>query len=155
GTKQGSSDRNASARALWALSIARKAAFSVPDDTFNKAITFVQTSFTAARENDYDGKAMLSHALSAAGRGDFTYSNRLYRSRTSLSARALAYLSLTFVELDRKEIARELLDLLAPKLAALGDAQPLPAGGNKNPASLSRSEGAEVQALYLHALNAV
>src|SRR6185436_951144 len=96
--------------------LARKAAFAVPDDAFNKAITFAQSAFTTARENDYDGKALLLHALSAAGRGDFAYANRLYRSRTSLSPTALAYLSLAFVEMDRKEIARELLDLLAPKL---------------------------------------
>ncbi len=117
GTKQGSSDRNASARALWSLSLARKSGFAVPDDAFNKSITFIQTAFTAARENDYDGKAMLLHSLSAAGRGDFAYANRLHRSRPSLSPMALAYLALAFVEMDRKEIAKELLDLLAPKLA--------------------------------------
>jgi len=118
GTKQGSSDRNSSARGLWSLALARKAGFAVPDDAFNKSITFVQTAFTAARENDYDGKSMLLHSLSAAGRGDFAYANRLHRSRPSLSPTALAYLALAFVEMDRKEIAKELLDLLGPKLAS-------------------------------------
>ncbi len=129
GTKQGSSDRNSSARGLWALSLARKAGFAVPDDAFNKAITFVQTAFTAARENDYDGKAMLLHSLSTAGRGDFAYANRLHRSRPSLSPTALAYLALAFVEMDRKEIAKELLDLLAPKLASEDTLQRQRSGG--------------------------
>lgn len=157
GAKQGSSDRNATARALWALSLARKAAFAVPDDAFNKAITFAQSAFTTARENDYDGKALLLHALSAAGRGDFAYANRLYRSRTSLSRTALAYLSLAFVEMDRKEIARELLDLLAPKLAEVARIETANGSVGRAAPAGPRPQGvppAEVQALYLHGLNA-
>jgi uncharacterized protein YfaS (alpha-2-macroglobulin family)/tetratricopeptide (TPR) repeat protein len=147
GTKQGSSDRAASARALWALALARKSGFAVPEAAFNNGITFVQSAFTAARENDYDGKTQLLHTLSATGRGDFGYANRLYRSRTSLNARSLAYLALAFVEMDRKEIAREVLDLLGPKLSG-GEAARTPGSGG-------RGELAEVQSLYLLGLDAV
>jgi tetratricopeptide (TPR) repeat protein len=156
GTKQGSSDRQSSARGLWALSLARKSGFAVPDDAFNNAVTFLQTAFTAARENDYEGKALLLHSLSTAGRGDFAYANRLYRSRASLSLPALSYLSLAFVELDRKEIAKELLDLLAPNLAGALRTESTEGG---RPAVATRrpitAPSTEVQALYLYGLNAV
>ena len=70
----------------------------------------------AATDNsDYESKAILFHALSAAGQGDFAVANRLYRDRPSLSAAALAYLALAFVEMDRKATAGELLALLGQK----------------------------------------
>ena len=51
-------------------------------------------------------------ALASAGRGDFAVANRLHRTRSSLSAAALAYLALAFAEMDRKATAAELIEVL-------------------------------------------
>jgi len=162
---KGKSDRESSARALWAISLARKAGFHVPEETFTKAVANVQAAFTAAGETDYRGKSILLFALTASGKDDFAYANRLYRSRPSLSADALVYLALTFVEMDRQEIARELLDLAAGKLPAIKPpAQAaVPADGPAaiKPAPEFAGVGlpsigdAEVRALYLLALQQI
>ena len=108
----GASDRYASARAVWALGLARAAGYTVPDDGFHKALGYVRNQAAAVANSDYDSKAILLHALSVAGQGDFALANRLYRDRPSLSPAALAYLALAFVEMDRKPTAGELLGLL-------------------------------------------
>ena len=45
----------------------------------------VQNQIAAAADNDYESKAILLHALSTAGQGDFALANRLYRERPQLS----------------------------------------------------------------------
>ncbi|HIA19557.1 MAG TPA: hypothetical protein EYN70_09110, partial [Planctomycetaceae bacterium] len=55
------------------------------------------------------------HSLVAAGAADFPLANQLYRNRQSLSATALAHLSLAFAGMDRKQTAAELLTLLNQK----------------------------------------
>ena len=106
------SDRYASARAVWALSLARRAGHLVPDDCHAKATQYLASQVAATAGNDLESKAILLHALYQAGRGDFPLANRLYRERPSLSNSALLYLALTFVEMDRKETAGELLALV-------------------------------------------
>lgn len=101
-----------SARAVWAISMARKAGYKLADADFDRACNYLQTQIAATSETDFESKAVLLHALSAAGQGDFTLANRLYRNRTSLSNAALAYLVLAFVEMDRKPTAQELLTVL-------------------------------------------
>src|SRR5690606_15907418 len=63
----------------------------------------------------YETRAVLLHALSEAGQGDFTLANRLYRNRPALSNAALAHLSLALVAMDRKSMASELLGTLAER----------------------------------------
>ena len=109
----GASQRYATARALWALSLARKAGYSVPDQQYQKALGLVSTQISAVADNDYESKAILLHAMATAGRGDFALANRLHRERLHLSTAALAYLAMTFAEMDRKPMANELLDVLA------------------------------------------
>ncbi len=106
-------DRYATSRALWALSLARKAGYHVPDQQFQKALGLVQNQIAAVADNDYESKAILLHALSTAGRGDFALANRLHRERQRLSTGALAYLAMAFAEMNRKPMADELLDVLA------------------------------------------
>ena len=81
----GASERYATSRALWALSLARKAGYNVPDDQFQKAVGLAQKQIAAVADNDYESKAILLHALSTAGQGDFALANRLHRERLQLS----------------------------------------------------------------------
>ena len=101
--------------ALWALSLARKAGYNVPDEQLQKAVGLARRQITAAADNDYESKAILLHALSTAGQGDFALANRLHRERLQLSAAALANLALALAEMDRKPMAGELLDVLAKR----------------------------------------
>jgi len=101
-----------SARALWALSLARAAGYRLTDEAYDKAVNFVKTQLAQSPVADYETKAVLLHALTVAGHGDFPLANALYRNRPSLSPAALAYLALTFAEMDRKQTAGELLTLL-------------------------------------------
>jgi hypothetical protein len=114
-TGGGASERFTSARVVWALVLAKRAGYSVPQDNYVKALVYLQNQMVAAAESDYDGKAVLLHALAAASQGDFALANRLYRNRPALSAGALAYLALAFVEMDRKPTAAELVELLGQK----------------------------------------
>jgi len=111
----GNSERYGSARIVWALSLAKKAGYTVPEDSFNKALVYLQNQVAATSESDYESKAILLHALSAAGRGDFALANRLYRNRPALSAAALLHLTLAFAEMDRKQTAAELIDVVAQR----------------------------------------
>ncbi len=67
----------------------------------------------ATNSADYESKAVLLHALTIAGKNDFTLANRLYRSRPSLSPASLLYVALTFAEMDRDATAKELLAAVA------------------------------------------
>ena len=111
----GNSDRYASARALWSLALARKAAYRVADDNFDKAVSFLKSQMATTDSDDYESKAVLLYALTVAGEEDFTLANRLYRSRPVLSPAALLYTSLIFAEMDRASTAKELLDAVAQK----------------------------------------
>jgi len=111
--RRGGSRRYGTARIVWALSLAKKAGYTVPEDTYNKALGYLRNQVAATPNSDYESKAILLHALSVAGQGDFALANRLYRERPALSNAALVYLALAFAEMDRDPTAKELLDLLA------------------------------------------
>lgn len=112
GEKAGS-DRYNSARVVWALALAKGAGYRITDEIYNKALTYLQTQLSQARVNDYETRAVLVQALASAGQGDFNLANQLYRNRPALTPAALAHLALAFAEMDRKQTAGELLDLLA------------------------------------------
>jgi len=100
---------------VWALGQAKRKGFVVPDKTIEAAGGYLQKAFASSRQTDNEGKAVILHALSFVDNADFTYANRLYRERNSLSEAALAYLTLTLHELDRPAIAGEVLDVLLAK----------------------------------------
>jgi tetratricopeptide (TPR) repeat protein len=144
--RTGSSHRYASARVVWALSLARAAGYTVPADQFAKAQSYLQSQSAATAETDYETKAVLLHALTAAGQADFAVANRLFRNRPTLSNAALAYLALALAGMDRKPMASELLDLLAQR--ALD-----PVADRRLHASVAWNEAAaEVRALFCLAL---
>ena len=105
-------DSLSSARALWAISAAREAGYEVNQKTMDRAIASIQQELGQASVNDYELKSVLLHALTVAGKSDFTLANQLYRNRNSLSAAALSYLALTFAEMDRKNTATEIVEVL-------------------------------------------
>ncbi|MBN2531685.1 MAG: tetratricopeptide repeat protein [Spirochaetales bacterium] len=103
------------AQAYWALVFARKAGIEVEERTIKQAKEFLQKNYTTLPQNDNDLKAEVLHALSLTGDADYTFVNRLYRSRNELSEAALAFTALTLNQLSKPEIARELLALLDAK----------------------------------------
>ena len=112
GTPGAGSNRYASCRIVWALTLVRQAGYVVPDDAYNKALGYLRNQVAATDNADYESKAILLHALAVAGQGDFAMANRLYRDRNYLSSAALAQLALSFAAMDRKATAKEILDLL-------------------------------------------
>ena len=108
-------DRYGTARVVWAMSLARSAGYTVPDDGFQKAVAFLRDQVAKIDHGDYESQAILLHGLTTAGWGDFALANRLYRSRPSLSSAALAHLALAFAAMHRKATAEELLALLAER----------------------------------------
>ncbi|MCL4190378.1 MAG: tetratricopeptide repeat protein, partial [Thermoguttaceae bacterium] len=137
-------DPYTSARSVWALSLARKAGYVVPDEAFDKAIQSLGEQAAATDNSDHETKAILLHALASAGQGDFAVANRLYRDRPSLTTAALLHLALAFVEMDRQPVAAELIELVARR--------PL----DDSPAeSASHHSPAELRALHALALQAV
>lgn len=149
--KAAASNRYTSSRMVWALSLARKAGYRVPDDAFEKALAYLSGQVAATADSDYESKAILLQGLSAAGRGDFTLANRLYRNRPALSNAALAHLAYALVDMDRLPMAGEILDVLAKRNL---DAALSRRAGEMG--SLSWSEAsAEIRALYLLSLEKV
>ncbi len=145
-----SADPFVSARILWALSDARDAGYSVPDDSFAQAVNFTRNALSQSPNDTYEIRAVLVHALATAGQGDFAQANRLFRERQSLSAAGLAYASLTFAEMDRLEIARQLLDVVSQRNLIRDANQDGP------DSRLSWQQGpTEVRALYALALQRV
>ncbi len=147
----GQSNRYGSARAAWALSLAKKAGYTVPDDAFNKALGYLRNQVAATSDSDYESKAILLFGLAAADRGDFALANRLYRNRPALSDAALVHLALAFAAMDRDSLASELLTLLGER--KLGQA-PSRRGDAKGVLPWSHAE-AEVRALCALALQEV
>lgn len=140
----GTSDRYTTARAFWALTLARRAGYTVADAVYDAAAQYVAGQVAATAETDFDSKAVLLHALATAGRGDFTLANRLHRNRPALSNAALAYLAAALVHMERPQMAGEVLELLFERNLLA----PQPAGEGSTSASWSQSP-LEVRAIAL------
>jgi tetratricopeptide (TPR) repeat protein len=109
------SDPLTSARALWALSTAAPLGLLTDPSVADRAVTYVEQEFAKLDASDLDGRAALLHALSTRGRAAFEQANRLNRDRQNLPDSALAYLALTFANLDRANLGAEVLDILGPR----------------------------------------
>lgn len=143
-------DRYLSSRVVWALATARRAGFTVPADTFNKAVQFLKTQFTRSNTADREGQAILLHGLAEAKAADFSFANRLYRERNNLSPSGLLHLALVLIRMDRKEKAADLLNLVDISIDRK----------RANRAAIAKvipwmRSGVELRALYLLALQAV
>ncbi|NQU22736.1 MAG: tetratricopeptide repeat protein, partial [Candidatus Nealsonbacteria bacterium] len=150
------SQRYGTCRVVWAMSLAKDAGYTVPDDSFNKALDYLRKQVPATANSDYESKAILLHALSTAGQGDFALANRLYRSRPALSTSALAYLALAFAEMDRGPTTQEVLTLLGERNLDTGGSSTATATERGGSACLPWSHSpAEIRALYALGLQEV
>jgi alpha-2-macroglobulin len=144
--------RYTTARVYWALTLATKSGYKVADDILGKARGYLQGQLAALAETDYEARAVLLHALSVAGQGDYALANRLHRNKAALSPTALVYTALAFAEMDRKPVANELLAALNNE-AALVDL-PTRRGSPRGILPWSAS-GIELRALQALALSKI
>ena len=107
------------ARAFWALIEARNAGIAVNKGTLDLTADFLLKQLQGLDANDNDNRAIVLHALSTDKRADYAACNRIYRDRNSLGSATLAYLARAFFNIDRKEIAAELVGILETKAAPL------------------------------------
>jgi alpha-2-macroglobulin len=154
GGQAAKSDQFLSSRAAWALAAARRAGFAVPADAFEKAIAYLSTSLASARPSQRDAQAVLFHALTECGKGDFAIGNRLYRDRNHLSVPSLLHVALALARLDRKEMAGELLNLVKIDVERAAAAQAADDASILKAAPVIRS-GVELRAIYLLALEEI
>lgn len=141
------SDPRTSARAFWALCLARAAGYGVAQPTMDRATAFLNQAITRAPAEDNEIRAVLVHALAQQKQADFALLNRLHRERQNLSLEGKLYLTLALAAMDRKPMAEEVLHLIDPAVLAEGKPQDRVAWGTLSPA--------EAHALYALALEAV
>ena len=110
------SDRLTSAAVFWALASTEPLGLLTDVKAADKAVAWLNQAATSSSTNarDLDARANLLHALSTRRAATFELANSLNRERQSLSNQALAYLALTFANLDRPELAGEILGILIP-----------------------------------------
>ncbi len=109
------SDRMTTSRVVWSLSSA-EALGLVPDPSAqNKATTWLLQEFAKIEGGDNETRATILHALSTAKKAPFEQANALNRVRQGLSNVSLAYLAMTFANLDRATIGDEILNVLIPR----------------------------------------
>ena len=113
-------DRYASARCLWALGTAKAAGYKIPDETYDKGISYLQSQLAAVADDDLEGKAILLHALAETEHGDFSLANRLYRGRATISPAGAAYLALALAKMDHVPLAADLLANWKPAVRKVG-----------------------------------
>ena len=113
-----SSDRATSARAAWALATAGPLGL-LPDNTArDKAAAYLRQEWAKVDAADFETRAAVLHALSTLDAATFEQANTLNRSRRDLPDAALAYLALTFANLDRASLGDEILNVLGPRSIA-------------------------------------
>jgi tetratricopeptide (TPR) repeat protein len=111
------SDGLTSAAVLWALASAEPLGLLTDVKVVDKGTAWLNQAFATNWTNarDLDARAILLHALSTRKAATFEMANSLNRERQSLSNTALAYLALTFANLNRPELAGEILGILIPR----------------------------------------
>lgn len=109
------SDRLTTATATWALQDAAGLGLMAEPQTLDKAANYLTQEFAKVESGDHDTRAAILHALSTRGKASFEQANSLNRLRQNLSDAALAYLALTFANLDRDSLAVEVLGVLGPR----------------------------------------
>jgi uncharacterized protein YfaS (alpha-2-macroglobulin family)/TolA-binding protein len=113
--QQRPSDRLSSARAAWALASAEPLGLLGNVGALDKAMAYLSQEFAKADVADHETRATILHALSTREKATFEQANSLNRIRQSLSNVALAYLALTYANMDRASLADEILGVLGPR----------------------------------------
>jgi alpha-2-macroglobulin len=109
------SDRLTSASVLWSLASAEPLGLLADPKTLDLAVAHLKQEFARLGGDDFETRAAVLHALSARRAAGFEAANSLNRARNALSDTALAYLALTFANLDRAGMAGEVLGDLGPR----------------------------------------
>jgi len=108
-----------SAMSYWALSRANQLGIKVHPDTLKKAETFLANTMTQIQSTDHEGRAVIVHALSVSKSVDFSHLNALHRERQRLTPIALAYTALALANMERNELADEVLAVLESRVKSL------------------------------------
>ncbi len=106
------SERVTSAHVVWALASAEPVGLLTDPKALDKACAYLSGEFAKVGGNDHDTRAILLHALSTRRHATFEQANSLNRVRQGLSDAALAYLTLSLLNLDRASLAVEVADIL-------------------------------------------
>jgi tetratricopeptide (TPR) repeat protein len=109
------SDLGTSSRVVWALASAEPLGLLTDPAALEKGANFLTAGYARVAAGDHELRAAVLHALSTRGKASFETANSLNRSRQSLPDAALAYLALTFANLDRVSLAAEVLGVLGPR----------------------------------------
>jgi tetratricopeptide (TPR) repeat protein len=109
------SDRMTSARVAWALASAEPLGLLTDVKILDQATAHLSGEFAKLNAADRETRAALLHAISTHRGASFELVNSLNRQRQGLSDVALGYLALTLANLDRPELASEVLDVLGPR----------------------------------------
>ena len=109
------SDRLASAAVVWALASAEPLGLLTDVKVLDQSVAYLAGEFAKLSGSDHETRAALLHALSTRRAASFEAANSLNRVRNQLSDPALAYLALTFANLDRASLAGELIGILGPR----------------------------------------
>lgn len=97
-----------SARCIWALAEARKVGIPTLDAVMDKGLKSLRDAHRKASQQDGETKAVLQHALAAAGQADFAALNRLYRERARLTPAALVHTALALAAHGSTPMAADL-----------------------------------------------
>ncbi len=144
------SDANTTALAYWALAAAQRESVLVPAALLDRARGYLRSVLSGVGALADDTRAAVLHALSIDGQASFYALNRLYRSRSRLGARTLAYTALAFLNLDRGSYGREMLTVLARKAEkTTRDGRQLVCWTPSTPDSVSRHELTSLAVLAL------
>ncbi len=146
------SEPMASARAAWALASAEPLGLMPDAAPLDRAATFLTQQFARTDNGDLDARAMILHALSTRGKATFEQANMLNRFRNGMSDTALAYLALTFANLDRSTLANEVIGILAPRGKTEAAGANLPPRKYWNGTASSRRHGGPAETTALGGL---
>jgi uncharacterized protein YfaS (alpha-2-macroglobulin family)/tetratricopeptide (TPR) repeat protein len=119
GEGKATADWAVTSTSYWALVRANQLGIKVNADTLKKAEAYLQTAMSQVQSADNEARAVIVHALSVSKVIDFTHVNSLHRDRQRLSPISLAYTALAFTNLDRNELAGEVLAVLESRVKSL------------------------------------
>src|SRR5262249_40999935 len=109
------SERLTTSAVFWALASAERLGLLTDSKVLDQAVAHLNQEFSKLNAAEWETRAAMLHALSTRRGASFEAANSLNRARDGLSDSALAYLALTFANLDRTTMAAEVLALLGPR----------------------------------------
>lgn len=106
------SDWTTSAISYWALARAQANGIAVDESVLARAEQWLRNQYSSLPASDFTVRPVMLHALSVRKKADFEWANTMYRQRNAMDSPALTYTALALANLDRLELAREILTVL-------------------------------------------